>query len=1006
MKIRMKKYKNVKWLFGLFLTIISLSPILAQQRIKGTVMDQSNGDLLPGVNIVVKGTTNGTLTDFDGNFDFEVSNEDPVLLFSYIGFLSQQVAVGNKSDLTVELEPDVAALEEVVVIGYGTQNRETVTGSIATIKADEFNSGTINDPLTLISGKVAGLYISNPTSDPNSTADFSIRGPATIAGNSQPLIVIDGIPGGSMQTIAPADIESIDVLKDGSAAAIYGSRATAGVIIITTKKGKQGNTRINYGTTLTTNMVANKYDVLNASQYVQLSEEEGFDVDNAGFDTDWFDAVTRTPVNTSHTLSLSGGSGKTNYYASINYNTFEGIDKGSEREFYNGTLRIDTKALNDKLDFSFLLNNAYNERNFANYGALAQSLKMNPTYPVRNPDGSFFERPDIPFGLQWNPVASMAHNTNNSKEKTLLGTIKLDYHFLPELTASLSYSLNRTDILGGSFSSPDDFFQKREGQNGSASRNENNTTNNIVEATIGYGKEFGGHDLDFIGGYSYQNTFNEGFSAGNNNFNTDAFSYNNLGAGSALNNLTPNFNRNGVFIGSYANERTLVAFFGRLIYNYQKRYLVNLSVRREGASVLGENNKWGTFLGASGGWVLSNESFMQNVDFVKNFKIRGGYGVTGNQESLSPYQSLATIGPYFSGSHNGYFGQPGDSRWIQPYGPLINPNPLLQWETKKEVNIGADFTFFENGWLSGSIDYYKRKIENLVGNYSAQLPSQIYPNIFANAGLMENEGVELTLDLNLIQGDKFKWNTTFTGAYNKNEIVSITSEQFKGSAQNITRVTEGVSIQRLASGQPVAVFYGRVFAGFDEEGGWLFRNNEGDAVPPSEVGDDDFAYLGNSIPKYNLGLTNNYTMGNFDLSILIRSALGFKAVNGKRLFHENISYLSRQNLFVSALEERVNNSPTFSSYYIEDGGYLKLDNVTLGYNLPMDNIGFIESLRISVTGSNLLTVTDFSGTDPEMGLNYYPADPNAEVSNGPSVESFYDYYPGTRNFTLGVNASF
>ncbi|MFD2101282.1 MULTISPECIES: SusC/RagA family TonB-linked outer membrane protein [Flavobacteriaceae] len=1006
MKFKMNRIKNYGWVFGLMLLALSPNSILAQKRVTGTVTDQSTGDLLPGVNIVVKGTTNGALTDFDGNFNIEVISESPTLIFSYVGFISQEVPLGNDTNLIVAMEPDIAALEEVVVIGYGTQNRETVTGSIATIKADEFNSGTINDPLTLISGKVAGLYTSNPTSDPNATADFSIRGPATIAGNSQPLIVIDGIPGGSMQSIAPADIESIDVLKDGSAAAIYGSRATAGVIIITTKKGREGATKINYATNMTTNLVANRYDVLNAAQYIQLSQDEGFAVDDAGYDTNWFDEVTRTPINTSHTLSLSGGSGKTNYYASINYNTFEGIDKASEREFYNGTLRVNTKALNDKLDFSFLLNNSFNERNFANYGALSQSLKMNPTYPVRNPDGSFYQRPDIPFGLQWNPVASMEHNSNNTKERTLLGTIKLDYHFLPELTGSLSYSLNKTDILGGSFSSPEDFFQQREGQNGSASRSENNTTNNIVETTVAFNKELGDHDFNVIGGFSYQNTFNEGFSAGNNNFNTDAFEYNNLGAGSALNNLTPNFNRNGVFMGSYANERTLVAFFGRMLYNFQKRYLVNLSVRREGASVLGANNKWGTFYGISGGWVLSNEPFMENAGFVKNLKLRGGYGVTGNQESLSPYQSLATLGPFFNGTQNSYFGEPGNSMWVQPYGPLINPNPLLQWETKKEVNIGMDFTFFKNGWLSGSIDYYKRKIENLVGNYSAQLPSQIYPNIFANAGLMENEGMELALDLKIFQNDKFRWNATFTGAYNKNEIVSITSEQFKGTAQNITRVSEGVSIQRLASGQPVAAFYGRVFAGFSEDGDWLFRNSEGDAVPPSEVGDADFAYLGNSIPKYNLGLTNNFKIGNFDMTILLRSALDFKAVNGKRIFHENISYLSRQNLFESALDQRVNNSPTFSSYYIEDGGYLKLDNVTLGYSLPMENIGFISNLRVFLTGSNLLTVTNFSGTDPEMGLNYYPADPNAEVSGGPSVESYYNYYPRTRNFTLGINASF
>ena len=997
----------IRWLLGLLVLLFIQYNAMAQQQVSGKVTDDSNGEPLPGVNILVEGTASGTITDNDGNYRLEVPGNDAVLIFSYIGYERQSIVVGNQNNISIALQPDLTTLGEVVVIGYGTQTRETVTGSIATIKADDFNAGQINDPMSLIAGKVAGLAITRPNgADPNATTDFSLRGPATVEGNSQPLIVIDGVPGGDLQTIAPDDIASIDVLKDGSAAAIYGSRATAGVIIITTKRGEAGTTKLNYSGYVTTDVVARKYDVLNAEQYRQIAEEYDFTPDDADADTDWFDEVTRTPVSHSHNLSLNGGTEKTTYYASLNYRNFQGMDLASEREFINGTFRLNTKALNDQLDFSLMLTNSYDERDFANYGAIAQTLNMNPTFPVRNQDGTFYQRPDIQFGLQWNPVASMAHNTNKSKEKRLLGTFNASYHILPALTASVSYSLIRNDYLSGSYSSREDFFQQRDGIHGQASREENEVTNNILETTLSYNQTFDAHNFDVIAGYSYQNIFNEGFSAGNNNFSTDAFLYYNLGAGTALNNLTPNFNRSGVFVGSYASERTLLAYFGRIIYDFQERYLLNLSIRREGASVLGRENKWGTFAGVSAGWILSKENFLQGATFIKNLKVRGGYGVTGNQESLSPYQSLATIGPYFGGTQNGFFGVPGDGTWILPYGPTINPNPALQWETKKEVNIGLDFVLLENGWLSGAIDYYNRRIEDLVGNYSAQLPAQIHPNIFANAGHMKNEGVELVLNAQLARSDNFRWDATFAGAYNKNEIVSVTSDQFKGTAHDITKVTEGTTIQRLAPGQPVAAFYGRVFAGFTDDGQWLFENSEGEAVIASEIGEDDFAYLGNSIPKYNLGLTNNFNFGNFDVSILIRSALDFKAVNGKRIFHENLTFFARNNLFVSALEDGILAEPTFSSYYIEDGDYLKIDNVTIGYTLPIKNNDYLQNVRIYATGVNLATITGFSGTDPELGVNYYPSDPDAEVTDGPGVESNYSYFPITRSFTLGINVNF
>lgn len=1005
MKLKTNNSKKL-WLVGL-LMFLATQQTFAQHQVTGNVTDQE-GMPIPGVTVLVQGTQNGTTTNFDGNFQIDVPNNNAVLVFSYMGYQEQEVQVGTQTNFQVQMEPAVSDLDEVILIGYGGQDRETITGSISSVNSEDFNSGNINDPMTLIAGKVAGLSTSNPSADPNATADFSLRGPATISGNSQPLIVIDGVPGGDLQTVAPSNIASIDVLKDASAAAIYGSRATAGVIIITTKKGVEGKPRLNYNSYVSTSVVNNRYDVLNADQYRQVVDEYGFTLDDAGADTDWFDEVTRdTPISHVHNLSLSGGNEKTTYYGGLTYRNFEGIDLISQRESLNGTFRLNSKALDDKLDMAFMLTNSHDDRDFANYGSLAQSLKMNPTYPVRNPDGSWYQRPDIQYGLQWNPVASMFTNTNNSKESRLMGNVKLDYEIFDGLTASVSYSLIKNSYLSGSFSSREDFFQMQEGVGGQASRSQDHTTGNILETTLSYDESFGDHNVNLLAGYSYDNRFSEGFSAGNNSFSTDAFLYYNLGAGAALNNLSPNFNRSGVFVGSYGNERTLLAGFGRIIYDYQKKYLLNLSLRREGASVLGADNKWGTFWGASAGWVVSKEEFLMDSDLIPHLKFRAGYGVTGNQESLSPYQSLATIGPYFSGSHNAYIGTPGDGSWIQPYGPTINPNPALQWETKKELNVGVDFSLFEYGWLSGSFDYYNRRIENLVGNYTAQLPANIMPNIFANAGEMVNEGVEVALNAQVFNRQNLSWNVGLVGSYNKNEIVSVSSDQFQGSAHDITRITEGVHVQRLAPGQPVAAFYGREFAGFTEEGEWLFRNAEGEEVPASEIGEDDFRYLGNSIPKYTWGLTNELNIGNWDLSALLRGAFGFNVVNGKRMFHENLAYFARQNMFTSVLEgEPVQTSPLFSSYYLEDGAYIKLDNVTLGYTFPMENYNLIENVRIYATGSNLLTITDFSGNDPEMGLNYYPSDPEAETSDGPGVEPLYGYYPRTSTFTIGLSANF
>ena len=1012
------------WLLA-FSCLYTISSIAQNNAtVTGTVMNE-NGELLPGV------TVSATSTQTKESFT-EVTNEKGLFTFSkltaghtytltasYVGYDNNVTTVSpgesGSNSVLIRLQPSNNALNEVVVIGYGTQKRETVTGAITTVRAKDFNSGQISDPMMLIAGKVPGLSLSNTNrSDPNAGADFALRGPSTATGNgSQPLVVIDGVPGGDLNTIAPGDIASYDVLKDGSAAAIYGSRATGGVIIVTTKKGRAGAVQVNYSGYVTTSTIAKKYDVLSAQQYKDLGnklQQQGSSViiDDQGGNTNWFNAVTRTPISHSHNLSISGGNDKTTYYGSVNYRNFQGIDLRSNREFVNGTFRLNTKALNDKFEFGLLVVNSFDTKDFANYGAIAHSLDQNPTYKIYNDNGTFFQHDDpTGFHLMWNPVANIYQNTYNNKEKRFLGTVNAAYHILPTLTANVTYSLTKEDFLNGSFSDIDDYFQLINGTDGQASRSEDNTTNNILETTLSYDKIFGAHHLNVVAGYSYQDIFNEGFSAGNNNFLTNVYLYNNLGAGRALYSLDPAFNRNGLFaLGSYADERTILAVFGRAIYDYQQKYLLNISLRREGASVLGNNNKWGNFPGISAGWVLSKENFLANSDVIKFLKLRVGYGVTGNQNALIPYQSLATIGAVFGGTQAAYLGTPDNGTWVIGYGPTKNANPLLRWETNYETNIGVDFNLLKDGWLSGSLDIYDKRIKDLISYTPAQLPSQILPYIFQNAGKMDNKGVELLLNAKLINGKQFAWNLIATAAYNQNKVISLSNDQFHGSAVDITRVAEDVFIQRLAPGQPLAEFYGPVFDKLNNKGKWRFISKDGKSISRNQLGPDDYQYLGNSIPKYTYGLTNNFNIGRFDISLLLKGAAGFKAVNAKRMFHENLNYYSRNNLFTSALNTELNDAPIFSSYYVEDGSYLKVENLNVGYTLPVRNSLYIKNVHLYVTASNLLTLTGFSGTDPELQINYYPADLSQETDNGPGLESNYSYYPSTRVFTFGVDINF
>jgi TonB-linked SusC/RagA family outer membrane protein len=1012
--ITQNRPKPKRLLLLLFVLLIHLQAMAQQQtlQISGKVTDEK-GETLPGVTVRLKNSKVGSVTDMNGKYTITADSRG-TLQFSYLGFVTQEIAVNGLTQINVTLVGEPKSLNEVVVIGYGTQKRENVTDAITTIKASEFNNGNINDPLTLIEGKVAGLSISQSGgSDPNAQADFQLRGPSSVFGNTSPLLVIDGVPGGDLQMIAPSDIASIDVLKDASASAIYGSRANGGVIIVTTKKGKAGTTTITYDGNLSTDVIAKKYKLLDAQQYIALGTQYKKTIDDRKANTNWFNEVTRRPVSNSHNLAINGGTDKTTYYASVAYKNLQGVDLVDNRRFVEGHARLSTKAMNDKLNFTVELTNSFDNKNYANTGAIAQTLNMNPTYPVRNPDGTFFENPNIPYHLEWNPVASELLHTNNNIEKRLQGTADLSYTIVSTLKANVTYNTRHEDYLNSQYAANNDFFEQLNGTNGTASRNEYNIVDNVVEGTLTYNKQIKKHSFDFVAGYSYQNNFTDGFTAQNNNFESNATLYYNLGAGTGLNDFNPNHARS-VRTESAAGEDKLESVFGRVIYNYDEKYLFKASLRRDGSSKLADGNKFQNFYGISAGWVLSKEEFLQNSNVFKFLKLRGSFGTTGNEQALSAYQSLYLLDRLRTGDaeglnfpQDGYIGDGVNGAFLPSYGPTNNTNAKLRWEIQKEADLGLDFSLFNESWLTGSLDVYKKRVDNLLGNFTAQVPSNIFPYISANAGSFEDKGIELALNARLFKTKNFSWNVSFTAAYNTNKVISLSSDQFFSSAQQYGSLDGNNFVYRLAPGQPVSEFYGRVFSGFATDGTWLFKNAAGKAVPESELDPaTDYKYLGNGLPTTNLSLTNSFRIGHFDASILLKSALGFKAVNAKRLIHENLGQFNQSNLFTTVTNSNnlVKDAQLFSSYYVEKGDYMKISNLNLGYSVPMKQNSAVKSLRLSLIAQNLLTVTGFSGGNPELPLSATISG-DAGLSN-PGLEPLYNYYPATITLSFGVSATF
>ena len=982
----------MKHLF-LLLTLLSFSlTALAQQKVTGKVKD-SSGEPVIGASVVVKGNnTMGTITDFDGNFMLDVPAKS-VLVISYIGYVTQEVPTAGKNSLEIVLKEDTKTLDEVVVIGYGTQRKGDVTSSVASVKADNFVKGAVKDVRQLIQGKVAGLAITNPNGDPTGSTQIRLRGTNTIGGaNTAPLVLIDGIPG-ELGTVAPEDVESVDVLKDGSAAAIYGTRGTNGVILITTKQAKGVDiNQVEYNGYVSTSLIAKKLDMLNADEFRTLYPDQ-----DHGADTDWIDEISRTPVSHVHNLSLMGGNSKTNYIANLNYASRQGIMKKSDFESFQGRIEVTHRMFDDKLKLKFGLFGKKNQMESTTSGGsfrgwvYGQATRRNPTDPVRNEDGTWNE--NVSKFEYENPLALLYEAEGNVKKTQLRYNGNIVYNPIKDLTLSAVFSYIRDNMNRGYGETLNHISALRDGLAGWSSVGAYTKMEKLMELTAQYNKEIGAHKFSVLGGYSYNETDFEELWIDNYGFQDDYFGgWHNIGIGSALKDGKAN-------IGSKKTPTNLIGFFGRATYSFKNRYLLMGALRYEGASQLwGTDNAWGLFPSISVGWRITEEAFMKNQKIFDDLKLRVGYGVTGSQPK-DPFLGVAML------KYGSYAFVNGN--WVQTIVPASNPNPDLKWEEKKETNIGLDFVSW-GGRLSGSIDYYNRDVDGLIYEYGVPTPPNLYNKTMANGGTMRNRGVEVLVTVVPVQNKDFEWSTTGTFSLNSNKLISLSGSIFKSDYDYFNTGTVEYSGQvadshRVQVGESIGNFYGFKVVDVDSEGRWIYEDRNGELVNYKDFthAPEDKHVIGNGLPKWYAGWNNTLRYKNFDLNVTMRGAFGFQIINGGRMNYENVKNSRFENRLKSVndlvfgkhtLSPEV--EPEFNSYYVEDGDYWKIDNITLGYSFGQ--VGkYIKSLRIYGSVLNALTITGYKGIDPEVSTD--------GLTPGYDTR---DRYPSVRSFTFGVNVKF
>jgi len=985
---------------------------VVQYTVTGTVKDSKSGLPLPGINIQIKGVAGGAVTDLDGKFSISVADANAELVFSYLGYVTQTIALGGKTNLDVMMEEDVTSLEEIVVVGYGTSSKKKLVSSVTSVGTEDLNKGAISDVGQLLQGKVPGLNIS-ASGDPNKSSAVVLRGASTVNSPQGPFYVIDGVPGADISTVAPDDIATIDILKDAAATAIYGNKASNGVIMITTKKGKRGQMQVNYNGYVGIEKVSNKLNLMNAQQlrsYLDKNNSSFSPNDDLGFDTDWQDAIEKSSaLSHYHNLSFSGGTEHSTYSASINYFDKEGILEQSSMDRTILRLSVEQLALNDKVKFGLNVANSLSNSNYTPLQniVLLQTAKHLPVSPVRNEDGSYFE--NLNTSQYYNPLALIDHAQDKTKYNGLVGSftteVKLPFGFTYNLNVAYqNLSSSHGEFYdsyyykyptAGFYNNPDPGVGVSKyligsifGVNGSAIRNTYQSTNKTLETFITWNKAFDKHSIVAVLGYSYQqNIAGDGFQTSSTNFPSDNVGYYNLGLGSpySISNYVIDLG------GDTYQETKFISDFARLNYSYSDKYLFQASLRRDGSSVFGANKEWGYFPSVSLGWRIDQESFMKNQEIVSALKLRASYGVTGNSFGVGAYDSKLLYGKTGTYYSNGIL--------VASYGPSQGANPDLQWEETSTKNLGLDFGFI-NDKITGSVDIYEKNTSGMIFRYSVSPALVPGGRIIANGGDVSNKGIELSINATPVNNKNFSWTTNLNLAHNINKITSLMNpitnlEDSIGYSDPEGSGQTGSTLQLLEAGVPLGQFFTLQYAGKDENGLSQFVSGDGSLTTNPAIG-KDYHYAGNAQPKLLLGWTNNLRYKNFDLSFFFRGVFGNKIFNATRADLFNVSVAATNNISADAANEKIADTKAgfYSTRFIEDGSYLRLDNTTLSYTFNQGTLK-LKQLRVYATVNNVFILTGYKGLDPEV--NQGGAAPGVDYNN---------FYPKTRTILFGVNVTF
>ena len=975
------------------LVVVAGGAFAQKVTVSGTVKDAA-GDAIIGATVVEAESGQGVVTEASGSYTISV-NKNSTLWVSYVGYADAFEQVAGRTTINFILEQSAQQIEEIVMVGYGSQKKKEVTGSVASIKSEDFNQGVKTNPIGLLQGKVAGLNIIKTSSDPTNTGySMQIRGFSTLdkgAGTS-PLFIVDGVPVSNIDNISNDEIASMDVLKDGSAAAIYGTRGTNGVIIITTKRGenfsKEAQTSVEYSGYVSASVQNGDMGMATPEQFKNLESLSGgkvvpviyTDADGNSYETDWMGALTRSVAMTqNHNVAITGSASNFNYRASVAYKDAQGIAKTSNRNELMAKIAASQKALDGKLNLSYDL--SYMQyRNDYFCGDFKQAAIVNPTYPIydETTESGYF----APSGTgQSNPVENMMNRESYKDGNFFRGSVKASMELFEGFKLNAfaaieegdnhSYWANgiiNTDLTGS----------------GKAGRSSDTNISRLYEVTADYVWSYDVHSVTAVAGLSYQNFMYDGMDISNKGFPTESAKYYQIGNGDA--------SKQYLTASSYRNSNTLAAAFGRVNYSFDGKYLVSASLRREGSSRFGANNKWGWFPAVSLGWRINQEDFMMGNDYVNDLKLRLGWGVTGNNLA-SDLRSVAMLTNGGSFWYNGAY--------VYTYGVSQNVNPDLRWEKKHEYNLGLDYAVADNRFY-GSLDIYYRQTRDLLWDYEVPTPPYTYPTLLANAGQMDSYGVELVLNADVIRGRDLTWTTTPTIAFNRNYITKLSdpSKNFNYKQTTSGGVGENgimnTNTQILIEGEPVGAFYGYKFAGIKPDGTWMYLTPEGGYKSSPSSGDRQV--IGNAQPLFTFGWNNTIRYKNFDATIFFRGVYGNKVLNITRWAYGPQSSQSMNVFIKDAIGDDVkySNKANFSDYYLEDGSYIKLDNITIGYTHKLPEDSAVKSLRVYLTAQNILTLTKYSGLDPEV-------DTNSVWSAG---IDYCDFYPTVATVLFGLNLTF